>query len=91
MSPEEREFVKALAANPDDEATRRIYSDFLRDQGRPDSADMVEKSGMIPGVRDVPYVAPRSGQLGIPSSQIGQPSLGAPSQFYQNYPVLRSN
>lgn len=52
-TPTELGLLKALRENPNDEASRRAYIDYLRDNGREGSADDIEKENWIPTIGHV--------------------------------------
>ncbi len=45
MSREERFFLSALKASPKDPVARAEYADWLEDEGRQESADMLREDG----------------------------------------------
>lgn len=45
----ERGFLQALQSNPDDQALRGIYADYLREQGRDKTADLILTTDFVPG------------------------------------------
>lgn len=46
---EETQLIKSLVENPNDESLRGVYSDYLKDNGRDVSAELVEKRKFTPG------------------------------------------
>lgn len=48
ITPQEKSFISDLVENPDDASTRNAYVDYLKENGREGSADLV-KDGYIPG------------------------------------------
>lgn len=72
MDRVERSLLKALHANANDEATRNAYVDYLLDQGRTESAEMV-RAGHIPAG----YVYAGWGSGAIGSGQIGTYNIGS--------------
>ena len=50
ITSQEKSFIADLMRNPEDRSTRNAYVDYLKENGRETSADMV-KEGYIPGYR----------------------------------------
>ncbi len=48
----EKGLLQSLIQNPLDEATRNAYVDYLLDNDRPQSAELVRKGSFTPGVTD---------------------------------------
>lgn len=67
MNLEERSLLASLQETPADVSTRNAYTDFLRDKGRVQSAEMVA-AGFVPGS----YCAPPVVVLNVPE---GGPSI----------------
>lgn len=88
-TPTELGLLKALREDPRDEASKRAYIDFLRENGREGSADAIEKEHWIPTIG---HVYPKmitatsgvviSGSLGSGSIGFGHIGSGQIGTFY---------
>lgn len=69
MSREEKGLFLSLIANPHDQATRNAYIDYLKEQDRSKSVDLLEgRTGYVPGWG---YTSPSISSGAIASGWIG--------------------
>ncbi len=67
MSSQERIFLKALQDDPNDEALRAAYSDWLKENHRENGAKLIEE-GYVPGMNR--YAKYRSSPMEVTSGAI---------------------
>lgn len=77
-SSKERRMMQALQEKPEDEVARAMYVDFLKEEGRKDTAELVEKQRLwTPPPRSIASGAVGSGQVATTMVFSGLISSGA--------------